>query len=301
MPRRLRRQDRALAAAWRLGSKLPIASSAHLRPSPTCWPVHVAPWAEARAWVGLGSRRTRLRGGGRLAGPGPGLGRRRPEACVSGLPDGVLVRWDPAYRLGWPDGMLTARGPRALAVLLGRARGTDDWGTLTARAPGESRQTERSSSTGATRLGGSGGQRMLWRRRPPSAAREAGGSRLHRPAAVCVRSKSGHQAVRGSGPETEGDTQRVGAGMLTCVTDGCRARQVMKYESHPSTRARCDRQRCARALRRVRVPSGNLKFDRRPRPVMSRSMTWPKPGLTRPTRTELRGRRPSPRRWPPFR
>ena len=55
------------------------------------WPVHVAPRAEARAWVGIGPAdsvarwralgRARARsGGGRL-----------PQAGVSGLPNGVLV------------------------------------------------------------------------------------------------------------------------------------------------------------------------------------------------------------------
>jgi hypothetical protein len=45
-----------------------------------CWSVLVAPMAEARAWVGIGSGRTRWRGGGRLAGRGPGRGKggRRP-------------------------------------------------------------------------------------------------------------------------------------------------------------------------------------------------------------------------------
>ncbi len=107
--------------------------------------------------------------------------------------------------------------------------------------------------------------------------------------------------ARGSGSDTEGDTQRVeGWIMLTCVTDGCRARQAMEYESHPRTRARLVRPSCARNLRRLRVPRGNLKFGRRSRLVMNRNTTWPKPGLTRPTRIELHGRRPSSRRWPPF-
>ncbi len=61
---------------------------------------------------------------------------------------------------------------------------------------------------------------MLWQRRPPGAAREAGGSRPHGSAAACVRPKSGDQAARGSYPDTEGDTQRVGAWKPTCVTDG---------------------------------------------------------------------------------
>jgi hypothetical protein len=38
----------------------------------SCWPELVAPVAEARAWVGIGSGRTRWCGGGRLAGRGPG-------------------------------------------------------------------------------------------------------------------------------------------------------------------------------------------------------------------------------------
>ncbi len=39
-----------------------------------CWPVLVAPVAEARAWVGICSGRTRWCCGGRLAGLGPGWG-----------------------------------------------------------------------------------------------------------------------------------------------------------------------------------------------------------------------------------
>ena len=105
LPRRLRRQDRALAAARRLGSKLPIASTEPVRPSPTSWPVHVAPRAEARAWVGIGPAdsvaRWRALGRARARSGGGML----LQAGVSGLPNGVLVRRDPAYRLGWLDGM----------------------------------------------------------------------------------------------------------------------------------------------------------------------------------------------------
>ena len=79
--------------------------------------------------------------------------------------------------------------------------------------------------------------------------------------------------VRGSGSDTEGDTHRVEAGMLTCVTDGRRARQAKEYESHPRTRARLVRPSCARNLRRLRVPRGNLKFGRRSRLVMNRNTT----------------------------
>jgi hypothetical protein len=39
---------------------------------PLCWPVLVAPVAEALAWVGLGPGRTRQRSGGRFAGRGSG-------------------------------------------------------------------------------------------------------------------------------------------------------------------------------------------------------------------------------------
>ena len=138
----------------------------------------------------------------------------------------------------------------------------------------------------------------------PRSWREAAGcTGLQR--SVCGR-RVETQAVRGSGPDTEGDTQHSGAGMLTCVTDGCRARQVRKYESHPSTglaaSASAAQESCGGCASRYRAEtSGNVKFDRRPRLVMSRSMTWPKPGPTRPTRTRLRGRRPNLRRWPSFR
>ena len=178
------------------------------------WPVHVVPRAEARAWVGIGPAdsvarwralgRVRARsGGGRLPQAGVAGASQRGAGAPGPRVPTRMARWDgsPGF---WPW----------------RVRGTDGWGTLTARAPGESRQTERSSWTGATRVGGSGEQRMLWQRRQLSAAREAGGSRPHGSAAACVRPKSGDQAARGSYPDTEGDTQRVGAWKPTCVTDG---------------------------------------------------------------------------------
>jgi hypothetical protein len=85
MPRRHRRQARTLAAARRLGNK-PFRSPPprSFAPIPTCWPVLIAPVAEARAWVGIGSGRTRWCGGGRLAGRRAGWGRWRPEAGGSG-------------------------------------------------------------------------------------------------------------------------------------------------------------------------------------------------------------------------
>jgi hypothetical protein len=50
-----------------------IASTAHSRPEPDLWASAVAPAAEARAWVGIGSWRTLPRGGGSLGQARAGL------------------------------------------------------------------------------------------------------------------------------------------------------------------------------------------------------------------------------------
>ena len=86
--------------------------------------------------------------------------------------------------------------------------------------------------------------------------------------------------------------------MLTCVTDGRRARQAKEYESHPrSPRPPELREKPAAAARTAR------KLQIRPQVTAGHEPghDMPKPGLTGPTRIEPHGRRPSPRRWPPLR
>ena len=84
--------------------------------------------------------------------------------------------------------------------------------------------------------------------------------------------------VRGSGSDTEGDTHGVEAGLLTCVTDGRRARQAKEYESHPRTRARLVRptrlrEKPAAAARTARKLEIRPPHCSRSRLVMNRNTT----------------------------
>jgi hypothetical protein len=123
----------------------------------TCWPLLVAPVAEARAWVGIGSGRTQWRGGRRVAARRPCWGRRRPEAGGSGQSrEEPRERWDSGGRRPGARRPVRHQERRVLGWRETDRRcdrGTDaaSWGTnVRLTAPGCT-----GSSLGYTRAGGS--------------------------------------------------------------------------------------------------------------------------------------------------
>jgi hypothetical protein len=97
-----------------------IASTAHSRPEPDLWASAVAPAAEARAWVGIGTRAV------------PGVLWRSLGWARAGGPR--RFGWRPGYAAlrsagargpaGWVAGRSARLGPDAV-VTTNRARGTD--------------------------------------------------------------------------------------------------------------------------------------------------------------------------------